>query len=77
MVMQKQRAIAAILSNVAFLTLNFLAFKFTGFGLGLQLKHRICHKATLDKKAAIAILASDRRDLILSVSDLLTFRLPM
>jgi len=44
---------SAILSNVNFLTFNFLAFKFTGFGLGLglRLKHRICKKATLDKKA--------------------------
>jgi len=44
-----------VLSNVAFLTFNFLALKFTGFGLefGLWLKHRICKKATLDKKVTL------------------------
>jgi len=61
---RKTTKILAVLSNVAFFAYSmFLAFKFTGFVLGLRLKHSICKKATLDKKAKIFIAGAYIRGL--------------
>jgi len=64
------RVNVAILSNVAFLTFNFLAFKFTGFLLGLRLNIEYAKKATLDKKAVNVRIS------VLSTSALYPFKHP-